>query len=136
MTNWLIGTTKRFRAAVSQSCISDLRSEFLTTDDPPGMGWEFFGAPWEQPERYEHYSPITHVQGVTTPLLLIHSELDGNCPINQSEQMYMALTVLGREVEFLRLPGEGHLINLVGRPSSRLARSGAVDRFLARHLHA
>ena len=71
---------------------------------------------------------------VSTPLLLIHAEEDRNCPIEQSEQMYRALKEMGQEVELLRLPGEGHLVNLTGRPSSRLVRAEAVDAWLARHL--
>ena len=134
MTNWLIATTDRFRAAVAQNAISDMRSEYLTSDDPPGFNWDMGGAPWEQPERYARQSPLTSVEHIRTPLLLVHSELDQNCPINQSEQLYMALRLLGRDVEFLRIPGEGHLINLVGRPSSRLARIRATDAWFRRHL--
>ena len=79
------------------------------------------------PERYQRLSPLTHVEQIRTPLLLIHSEPDQNCPISQSEQLYTALRLLGREVEFLRLPGEGHLVNLVGRPSQP-ARPDRGDR--------
>ena len=53
MTNWLIATTDRFAVAVTQSCISDFRSEYLTTDDPKGFDWDMGGSPWDQPERYE-----------------------------------------------------------------------------------
>jgi dipeptidyl aminopeptidase/acylaminoacyl peptidase len=134
MTNWLIGTSDRFAAAVTQNCISDFASEYLTTDDPTGFDWDMGGSPWSQPERYRRQSPLANLDRIHTPLLLIHSELDQNCPINQSEQLYTALQLLGREAEFLRIPGEGHLINLVGRPSSRLARIRATDRWFAKHL--
>jgi dipeptidyl aminopeptidase/acylaminoacyl peptidase len=134
MTGWLLATTDRFRAGVAQNGISDLRSEFLTTADPPSFAWDMGGMPWERPDQYQRLSPLTWVEGIRAPLLLIHSEQDQNCPISQSEQLYTALRLLGRETEFLRLPGEGHLVNLVGRPSSRLARIEATDRFLARHL--
>jgi dipeptidyl aminopeptidase/acylaminoacyl peptidase len=134
MTNWLIATTGRFQAAVAQNSISDMRSEYLTTDDPPGFDWDMGGAPWQQPDRYARQSPLAHIEQIRTPLLLVHSELDQNCPINQSEQLYTALRLLGREVEFLRIPGEGHLVNLVGRPSSRLARIRATDAWFRRHL--
>jgi dipeptidyl aminopeptidase/acylaminoacyl peptidase len=92
------------------------------------------GPPWAFAERYARQSPLTYVERIRTPLLLVHSELDQNCPINQSEQLYMALQLLGREASFLRIPGEGHLINLVGRPSSRLARIRATDAWFRRHL--
>ncbi len=134
MTNWLIATTDRFAAAVTQNCISDFRSEYLTTDDPPGFDWDMGGPPWKEPKRYQHLSPLSDVLSIRTPLLLIHSELDQNCPINQSEQLYTALQLLDRDAEFLRIPGEGHLINLVGRPSSRLSRIEATDRFLSLRL--
>ena len=134
MTPWLVAKTDRFRAAVAQSVIVDLASQTLTTDDPPGMAFELLGMPWEQPELYRERSPLTHVEGITAPVLIIHSEADQNCPINQAEQFYAALVQLGRTVEFLRLPGEGHLVNLVGRPSSRRARAEAMDRWFAAHL--
>jgi dipeptidyl aminopeptidase/acylaminoacyl peptidase len=134
MTNWLVATTDRFSAAVAQNSISDMRSEYLTTDDPPGFDWDMGGSPWSVPDRYRDQSPLEHVESVHTPLLLIHSELDQNCPINQGEQFYTALQLLGREAQFLRIIGEGHLINLVGRPSSRLARIQATDAWFRRHL--
>jgi dipeptidyl aminopeptidase/acylaminoacyl peptidase len=134
MTNWLISTETRFSAAVAQNSISDMRSEYLTTEDPPGFDWDMGGPPWAFPERYEHQSPVSRVERIRTPLLLVHSELDQNCPVNQSEQLYSALQLLGREVAFLRIIGEGHLINLVGRPSSRLARIRATDAWFRRHL--
>jgi dipeptidyl aminopeptidase/acylaminoacyl peptidase len=134
MTNWLVATTTRFRAAVAQNSITDLWGAYLTTDDPTSFDWDLGGRPWEQPERYERLSPLRHVAAIRTPLLLIHSELDRNCPIGQAEQLASALRLLGRPVELVRIPGEGHLINLVGRPSSRLARIAATDRFLAQHL--
>src|SRR4029077_6178145 len=114
--------TDRFAAAVTQSCISDFASEYLTTDDPTGFDWDMGGSPWSQPERYRRQSPLANLDRIRTPLLLIHSEAAQNFPINQSEQIYPALVLQGPETEFLRIPGEGHLINLVGRPSSRLAR--------------
>jgi dipeptidyl aminopeptidase/acylaminoacyl peptidase len=135
MTAFLIGTEPdRFGAAVAQNCISDMRSEYLTTEDPTGFDWDMGGTPWTQPQRYAEQSPLTYVERIRTPLLLVHSELDQNCPINQSEQLYTALRLLGREVEFLRLPGEGHLINLVGRPSTRMARIRATDAWFREHL--
>jgi dipeptidyl aminopeptidase/acylaminoacyl peptidase len=134
MTNWLVATTDRFAAGVAQNGISDMRSEYLTTEDPPGFDWDMGGPPWAFPERYERQSPIGRVEAIHTPLLLVHSELDQNCPIAQSEELYSALRLLGREVEFLRLPGEGHLVNLVGRPSTRLARIGVTDAWFRRHL--
>jgi len=63
------------------------------------MDWIFRGPPWEQPDLYRERSPITHVQNVTTPLLLIHAEKDLRCAIEQAEQFFTALKRLGREVQ-------------------------------------
>ena len=82
----------------------------------------------------ERPSPITAADRIRTPLLLVHADLDRNCPIRQSEQMLAALRSLGRDVELVVIRGEGHLMNLTGRPSRRLARARAVDRWLERYL--
>jgi Prolyl oligopeptidase family len=91
-------------------------------------------SPWECPEVYVASSPIAAADRIRTPLLLIHADLDRNCPIAQSEQMLAALRSLGRDIEFVVIRGEGHLMNLTGRPSRRLARARAVDRWLGRYL--
>lgn len=124
-----------FRAAISENGISNLLAEWGAEAD--GGAWlagEMGGQPWQRPDAYVAASPITAAHQISTPLLLIHAELDQNCPIAQSEQMLCALRALGREAELVRLPGEGHLVNLAGRPSRRLARAAAVNRWLARHL--
>ncbi|MBM4408197.1 MAG: S9 family peptidase [Chloroflexi bacterium] len=136
MTLWLIGTTQRFRAAVAQSNISDFRSMVFTTDAPIAMADELGGMPWEQPTLYEERSPIGYVAQMTTPVLLVHSDEDTGCPIDQSEMLHTALKLLGRETELVRLPGEGHLINLVGRPTNRWARVEAMDRWFETYLGA
>jgi len=79
-------------------------------------------------------SPLTAADQIRTPLLLIHAELDQNCPVSQSEQMLAALRERGATAELVRLPGEGHLVNLHGRPSRRLARARACDAWLDRYL--
>jgi dipeptidyl aminopeptidase/acylaminoacyl peptidase len=125
----------RFGAAISENGISNLLAEWGAEQD--GGAWltaELGGPPWEQAEAYVASSPITEAHRIRVPLLLIHAELDRNCPIGQSEQMFAALRFLGRDAELFVIEGEGHLMNLVGRPSRRLARAQAVDRWLDRHL--
>jgi dipeptidyl aminopeptidase/acylaminoacyl peptidase len=135
MVGWIIAHDQRFRAAVAESGIFNCVSASST-----GAGldrfWssEFGGAPSERSALYIERSPLTHVAAIRTPLLLVHAELDEQSPIGQSEEMFTALRQLGRRTEFVRIPGEGHLINLVGRPSRRIARAAAIDRWLAEHL--
>ena len=125
----------RFRAAICENGISNLLALWGVDDDAGvWLSAEFGGSPWERPELYLAASPIIRADRVRAPLLLVHADLDHGCPIAQSEQLYAALRYLGREVRFLRLHGEGHLVNLVGRPSRRLARAEAVNSWLSQHL--
>jgi len=134
MTNWIIGHTDRFKAAVTQRSLSNLISDFGSSD----FGfehWREFGAhPWERLEDYLRLSPITYVTKIKTPLLIIHSENDLRCPIEQAEQLYMALKILKRPVEFIRFPEESHGLSRCGCPDRRIERlkriRGWFDRYL------
>ena len=78
--------------------------------------------PWEDMARYIERSPLTYAKDIVTPLLIIHSEEDLRCPIEQGEQLFVALKKLGREVRFVRFPGENHEMSRSGRPRHRLER--------------
>ncbi len=130
-----ITLTGRFRAAISENGISNLLALWGSgAEDPGWLAGELGGAPWDRAQEYVAASPLTAADQIRTPLLLIHAELDQNCPVAQSEQMLAALRQCGGTAELVRLPGEGHLVNLNGRPSRRLARARAVDAWLDRYL--
>ncbi|GAA1874755.1 S9 family peptidase [Asanoa iriomotensis] len=129
MTQWAIAHTDRFACAVSENGISD----FLAAWASPFCDLPMGGPPWSSP-RFVDRSPLVHADRIRTPLLLVHAEHDHVCPVAQSEQMHAALRLLGRDVALVRIPGEGHLMNLHGRPSSRARRAAAIDDFLDRHL--
>lgn len=135
MTCWAIGHTTMFRAAIAENPVIDLVSYFGTTEDGGSMAAaELGGAPWDNPDFYRERSPLTHAAAITTPLLLVHAELDQGCPIGQSEQLFASLRRLGRDVAMLRIPDEGHLVVLAGSVAHRFQRWAAIDAFLARHL--
>jgi dipeptidyl aminopeptidase/acylaminoacyl peptidase len=119
MTNWIVGHTGRFRAAVSQRSVVNLESMFGTSDYGYDLGFEFGGLPWEKRDLYRRQSPLTYVQKVSTPLLIEHEEQDHRCPIEQAEQFFTALKVLGRTVELVRFEGESHGLCRGGRPQNR-----------------
>jgi len=75
-------------------------------------------------------SPLKEAERIHAPVLLVHAEDDQICPIGHSERMAAVL----KDVELVRIPGEGHLMNLAGRPSHRLRRARAIDDFLDRHV--
>lgn len=137
MTNWIVTQTDRFKAAVAQRSISNHQSAYGTSDVAYGpMDWIFLGPPWEQPELYRERSPITHVTNVRTPLLLIHSEQDLRCSIEQAEQLFTALKRLGREVELVRIPDGDHNLWRSGRPTHREERLRCIVRWFDDHLGA
>ena len=132
-----ITASHRLRTAISENGISNLLALWGSgAEDPGWLTAEMGGVPWEQADNYVLASPLTAASRVSAPVLLIHAELDQNCPIGQSEQMLAAIRRCGGEAELLRLDGEGHLVNLNGRPSRRLARSRAVDDWLDRYLQS
>lgn len=135
MTNWIIGHTDRFRAAVTQRSVVNLHSMGGTCDFSFADSEYFGGNSWSAPERFHAQSPLSHLEGVQTPLLIIHSEGDLRCPIEQAEQLFAALKNLGKEVEFIRFPREAnHGLSRSGPPDLRLARLGFIAGWMERHL--
>ncbi|RMF08323.1 MAG: S9 family peptidase [Candidatus Neomarinimicrobiota bacterium] len=134
MTNWIVTHTDRFAAAVTQRCVSDLRSMFGNSDVGWDLAYEFGGPPWEEEDTYRHWSPITYIERCRTPLLIIHSENDLRCNIEQGDQMFTALKFLKRDVEYVRFPEEFHGLSRHGRPDRRQARLQWIVDWFNRYL--
>jgi dipeptidyl aminopeptidase/acylaminoacyl peptidase len=75
-----------------------------------------------------------YAKNVKTPLLILHAENDLRCPIEQAEELFVALRMLGRTPEFLRFPGESHELSRAGAPRHRLQRIEAILDFFGRNL--
>jgi len=111
MTMFTIGHTDRFKAAVPMAGISNLTSFVGVSDIGYWMVMQSKGYPWdaERIDYYREHSPISAAAHVTTPTLFLHPENDLRCPIEQSEQFYMTLKMMGNvPVEFARAPGAWH----------------------------
>lgn len=135
LTNWIVSHTDRFKAAVTQRCVSNFTSFFGTSDIGINFGeFEFGGVPWRDAELLRRHSPISYVENLTTPLLIVHSENDLRCPIEQAEQMFTALKYLGRTTEFIRIPEESHGLSRNGTPSRRRARLHHIMRWFDTYL--
>lgn len=136
MTAWITGHTDRFKAACVMRAVTNCYSFFGTSDG--GYRWDrIWGAgqpPWENPEDYLRQSPISYVGRVRTPTLVIHSEEDHRCLIEQGEQWYVALRRQGVEAEFLRFPGETHELSRSGKPWHRVHRLRAIVNWFIRWL--
>jgi dipeptidyl aminopeptidase/acylaminoacyl peptidase len=135
MTVWIIGHTDRFKAAVTQRCVSNLVSMWGSSD----LNWvfqEILGddAPYENLEKFWQHSPIAYIGNAVTPTLVIHSENDLRCPIEQGEQVFVALKRQGIPTEFVRFPGEFHGLSRTGRTDRRIVRLNHIARWFDQYL--
>jgi dipeptidyl aminopeptidase/acylaminoacyl peptidase len=108
MTTWAVGHTDRFKAAMAGAPVVNAQSMFATSDIPAWVTWEYLGPPWKNPDLIRTYSPITYVQNVTTPTLIIHGEDDVRVPLSQGREFWHSLRTLGVPTEFVIYPGEQH----------------------------
>ena len=128
MSSWIVGHDHRFSAAVVGAPVTDLASFSGTSDIGISFGEvEVGGTREEMLEAYRKHSPLTYVYNVQTPVLLLHGEEDLRCPLEQSEQFFVALKRQGKEVEMVRFPGESHSMMSSGHPRMR-------EEYLARLL--
>lgn len=122
MTNWIVGHTNRFKAAVTQRSISNWISFFGVSD----IGYYFnewqIGADMTDVDKLWNHSPLKYASNVETPLLILHSEKDFRCPIEQAEQLYITLKQMKKETRFVRFPDADHNLSRTGTPSLRYAR--------------
>lgn len=134
MTNWIVGHSDHFQAAVTQRSVVNLESMAGTSDFGFADKVEFGGYIWENPEGYRRMSPLTYVEKIETPLLIIHAEQDLRCPMEQAEQLYTALKMQEKTVEFLRFPEETHELSRSGRPDRRVIRLEAICDWFEEYL--
>ncbi len=120
MTSWTVGHTNRFKAAVVGAPCIDLSSMAGTSDIGISFGEKQWGGRRDVVfDELMKRSPITYAPQVNTPVLLLHGETDYRCPIGQSEQYFVSLKRLGKEVEFVRFPGGAHGFRNSGHPKMR-----------------
>lgn len=123
LANWIVGHTDFFACAISERGTCNRYSQSGTSDCAYRYGeFEFKGYAWDNPDFYMERSPITYVRKASTPLLLVHGEQDMNCSISQSEEMYSAMKIMGKEVYFARFPGQAHSFAAQGSPEARIDR--------------
>ena len=131
MTAWLTTRTDRFTAAIVERGFLDPVSFEGSSD----IGW-FFGLRYlgEDPQQVAAQSPMAHIDKVSTPTLVIHSEQDWRCPVEQGQRWFVGLKRRGVEAELLLFPGEGHELSRSGRPKHRLARFEHILTWWGTHL--
>lgn len=110
LTNWVIGHTTRFAAAISGAGISNWISDYGTADIPRTKESEFTGPPWDPKAReiLRRQSPIEYVANIKTPTMFLDGESDHRVPIEEAEQMYTALRKLRVPARMVRYPDSYH----------------------------
>ena len=127
MATWLAGHHgDRFRAFCSERAVNNATALELSSDISTAFNALHGVNHLEDPEEYVRLSPITAVRSIDKPMLIIHSEEDWRCPIGQAEELWVALTLLDKDVDFYRFPGENHELSRWGSPLHRVQRAEII----------
>ncbi|HLY14042.1 MAG TPA: prolyl oligopeptidase family serine peptidase [Candidatus Limnocylindrales bacterium] len=137
MVNWLVGTSARFAAAVSENGVTNQVNAWANSDSGPDYSrTSLLGDPLSEAGMLKLWrqSPLAHVADVRTPLLILQAEADERCPKADNEQLFVALRARGRTVEYVLYPEEYHVYQAAGRVDRRIDRMTRMldwfDRFL------
>ncbi|MEN3008833.1 S9 family peptidase [Pseudothermotoga sp.] len=135
MTNWIVGHTDRFRAAVSDRSIANWISKFGTTD----IGYFFvedqhIATPWSNFEKLWFHSPMKYADKAKTPTLFIHSEEDYRCWLVEGLQMFTSLKFHGVDAKLIMFRGENHELSRSGKPLHRIRRLKEIVGWFNKHL--
>lgn len=128
MTTWLVAHSDRFSGAISERAVNAWDS-FAGTSD---IGW-FFGDEYSGAYQVEQ-SPLTWADNITTPTLVIHSERDFRCPLEQGQRLFARLKRNGVPTKLLVFPGEGHELSRSGQPRHRVQRFEHILAWWDEHL--
>lgn len=135
MASWAVGHSNRYRAALVERAVTSWYSMFGTSDIGNPFGPALIGATIEDDlEAVARQSPLTYAAAMTTPMLILHSEEDWRCPIEQAEQLFTAVRRTGGDVTLVRVPGENHELTRSGSPKHRVERFAVVHEFFDHHL--
>lgn len=116
MTNWIVGHTNRFKAAVTLRSVSNFISDDGTRDGAYGHEDDFSGFLFDDFDQYWNASPLKYAKNVKTPTLVLHSDNDYRVPLEQGEQWFRALKHYGVDAELVIFPRENHNLTRTGEP--------------------
>jgi dipeptidyl aminopeptidase/acylaminoacyl peptidase len=135
LTNWAVGHTNRFAAAVSQRSIADWAGFWYTADFTLFTPTWFRAAPWEDPQDFINRSPITFIKNVTTPMMFIEGEVDYRTPPAEGgEAMFRALKYRKIPTVMVRFPNESHELSRSGAPWHRIERLQHILNWFDKYL--
>lgn len=135
MTNWIIGHTDRFKAAIPQCSIANWITKTNTTD----IGYSFNttqlgGDVWENYDKMWELSPLKYADRIKTPALIVHCDEDYRCHLAEGIQMFSALKYHGVPAKLFVIHGESHGVSRIGKPRKRVRRLNEIIDWLNRYL--
>jgi dipeptidyl aminopeptidase/acylaminoacyl peptidase len=135
MTNWMLTRhPDAQQAAVSMSTIANLTTLALSIDHWESIQTDMGGPPWAIPDYYREHSPITYVDRVTAPVLILQGSDDRTCPSLEAEQFFVALRWQKKPVMWVEYPGESHGYQIRGRLSTRIDVTRRILDWFQTHL--
>ncbi|NNF44575.1 MAG: S9 family peptidase [Phycisphaerales bacterium] len=136
LTAWIVAHDQRFRAAVAQRGVYDLTTFYGEGNAWQLVEWSMGGPPWDVRVRpvLQRESPLTSINRIRTPLLILHASNDLRTGVSQSEMLYRGLRRLGRPVEYVRYPDAGHDLSRSGAPHQRMDRLNRIVEWFERHV--
>jgi dipeptidyl aminopeptidase/acylaminoacyl peptidase len=137
MTNWALGHSDRFKAGVTMRCVANMATMFGVSD----IGWslaidELEATPWDDLDTLMRFSPISYVKNIHAPLLILHSDNDLRCPLEQGQQVYSALKYLGQTTRMVIFEGQSHDLSRNGHPRSRVRRLNEIVGWFEQYIPA
>lgn len=136
MTSWIVSHSDRFVAACSERSLNSFVSQWGASDIGWGLSAYTGGYLFDHMAEHLDRSPTTYAERITTPLLILHSENDLRCHVEQAEQLFTTLRLLRRPVEMVRFAGESHELSRSGSPMHRVQRFEVIVEWFDRHLAA
>lgn len=136
LTAWIISHDNRFKAAFAQRGVYEL-STFMGEGNAWRLTPNYFGGyPWDDKIKpvLARESPYTYVDKIKTPFLIKHGENDLRTGVIQSEMMYKSLKIMGKEVEYVRMPGGTHELSRTGNIRQKIDRILRIYEFFERYI--
>jgi dipeptidyl aminopeptidase/acylaminoacyl peptidase len=134
MTSWIVSHTNRFKAACSERAVNNLVSAYGSSD----LFWHFAGhfgsSLYEDLDAWVKHSPSLYANAIETPLLVMHSDDDLRCSVEQAEHLFITLRLARKEAELVRFPAESHELTRSGSPAHRVMRFEILLEWFDRYL--
>ena len=135
MTTWIVGHTHRFKAACSERAVNNLVSAYGSSDVFWGFAGVFGSFLYDDFDAWVACSPSSSARDIETPLLVMHSENDLRCAVEQAEHLFITLRLARKDAELVRFPVESHELSRSGSPTHRVQRFEILLDWFDRYLN-